>query len=97
MLRAASGNDLVKHVAPGVFFVDMGRVHITRHDGKELDILSAQGANQARRLAQFDLIKSLVFYHVHPNSPLFFYYSSGGSMSVSPCTIKTIRSQMLVQ
>jgi hypothetical protein len=52
----------VKHVAPGVFLVDMGRVHIARHDGKEVDILHAQGTHQARGLAQLHLIKGPVFY-----------------------------------
>ncbi|MGB8842056.1 MAG: hypothetical protein WCC64_13420 [Aliidongia sp.] len=32
-------HDLVKHVAPGEFFVDMGPIDVPRHDREQLDVL----------------------------------------------------------
>src|SRR6266581_6522680 len=61
----------MKHVVAGIFLVDMGGVHITRHDGEEIDVLHAQLTHKTRAITNVDFIKSPVFNHVHRNTLRF--------------------------
>ena len=57
--------DFVKHIAAGVFCVDVGRVDIASQHHEEVEISLAQGTHQARRLTRLDLIKGPIFDQVH--------------------------------
>jgi uncharacterized cupin superfamily protein len=67
------GNDFMKHITTGIFFVDMGRVDITRHNSEEFNILPGQGTYKACTFTNLDLIKGSVFNHLHANTTRFLF------------------------
>jgi len=54
------GDDRVKDVAAGVLRVNVGRVHVARHDREQLDVLPAERALENRTLAETKLVEGAV-------------------------------------
>src|SRR5450755_663524 len=65
----AMSDNLMKHIAASILYIDMRGIYVARHHGEKLDILPAQRPHKARRITNVHLVERAILNHVHNNDP----------------------------